>query len=221
MEVLYPGLKDLLSEKWMSVQAQKRFPLRVPVDQRGEQTLNRDAKTTGCIKYFAADSSAVLKWTLNRSEQAKNTGALLNLPIMNNPGSIYKSLRPSQILKSEIFVSKIINVLKENYVNPFHSNLDKGLLVNLSSGIAVAEDVSEEITSTDSSGKDDYQTFCKDRLESKKVNFHDPVSRKKLALFSSTGQTVSVEKDKKLKSVEVNQNILVLLYYPPQQKVAR
>ena len=79
------------------------------------------------------------------------------------------------------------------------------MLVNLSSGIA------EEITSTDSSGKDDYQTFCKDRLESKKVNFHDPISRKKLTLFSSTGQTVSVEKDKKLESVEVNRNILGLL----------
>ena len=190
MEVLYSGLKDLLSEKGMSVQAQERFPLRVPVDQRGEQTLNRDAKTTGGIKYFAADSSAVLKWTLNRSEQAKNTGALLNLTDMNNTGSIYKPLRPSQILKSERFVSNIINVLKEEYVNPFDSNLDKELLVNLSFGIAVAEDVAEEITITDSSGKDDYQTFCKDRLESKKVNFHDPVSRKKLTLFSSTGQTV-------------------------------
>ena len=86
--------------------------------------MNRDAKTTGGIKYFAADSSAVLKWTLNRSEQAKNTGALLNLTDMNNPGSIYKPLRPSQILESERFVSNIINVLKEEYVNPFDINLD-------------------------------------------------------------------------------------------------
>ena len=78
--------------------------------------------------------------------------------------------------------------------------------------IAVAEDVAEEITSTDSSGKDDYQTFCKDRLESNKVNFHDPISRNKLTLFSSTGQTVSVERDKKLKSVDVNRNILGLLF---------
>ena len=81
----------------------------------------------------------------------------------------------------------------------------------MSSQIAAGEDVIEEITSTDSSGKDDYQTFCKDRLESKKVSFHDPISRKKLTLFSSTGQTVSVEKDKKLKSAEVNRNILGLL----------
>ena len=68
---------------------------------------------------------------------------------MNNPGSIYKPLR-SQILKSERFVSNIISVLKEQYVNSSDSNLDKGLVVNLSSGIAVAEDVVEEITSTDS-----------------------------------------------------------------------
>ena len=59
--MLYPGLKDLLSDKGMSVQAQERFPLRVPADQRSEQTLNRDAKTTGGVKYFAADSSAALK----------------------------------------------------------------------------------------------------------------------------------------------------------------
>ena len=205
------GLKDLLSEKGMFVQAQERFPLRISVDQKGEQTLISDAKTTGGIKYFAADSSAVLKWTLNRSEQAKNTGALLNLTEMNNPGSIYKPLRPSQILKSGRFLSQTSLTSKREYVNPFDSNLDKGLLFNLSTGIAVAEDVAKEITSTDSSGKDDCRTFCKDRLESKKVNFHDPISRKKLALFSSTGQTVSVEKDKKLKSFEVNRNILGLL----------
>ena len=66
MEVLYPGLKDLLSEKGMFVQAQERFPLRDQVDQRGKQILNRDVKTTGGIKYFAADSSAVLKWILNQ-----------------------------------------------------------------------------------------------------------------------------------------------------------
>ena len=46
--------------------------------QRGEQTINRDAKTLGGIKSFAADSSAILKWTLNRAEQAENTKALLD-----------------------------------------------------------------------------------------------------------------------------------------------
>eukprot|EP00795_Rhopilema_esculentum_P011282 gene11282-21474_t len=57
MEKLYPGLKGLLREKGMSVQAQEYFPLRVTIDQRGEQTLNRDAKTTGRITHFASDST--------------------------------------------------------------------------------------------------------------------------------------------------------------------
>ena len=52
------------------MQAQKKYPHRVAIDQRGEQTLNREAKTTGGIKNFASDSSGILKWTLNRAEQA-------------------------------------------------------------------------------------------------------------------------------------------------------
>jgi len=32
---------------------------------------------------------------------------------------IYKTLCPSQILKSEVVVSKVVHVLEEEYVNPF------------------------------------------------------------------------------------------------------
>ena len=38
IEQLYPGLKDLRDKKGMSVQAQEKVPLRVAIDQRGEQT---------------------------------------------------------------------------------------------------------------------------------------------------------------------------------------
>ncbi len=71
----------------MSVQAQEKLPLRIAIDQRGEQTLNRDAKTTGGIKSFISDSNAILKWTLNRAEQAKCTENLLNLAQINNPST--------------------------------------------------------------------------------------------------------------------------------------
>ena len=43
----YKGLKVLLNDAGISVQAQETHPLRVSVDQRGEQTINRDAKTAG------------------------------------------------------------------------------------------------------------------------------------------------------------------------------
>ena len=41
--------------------SQDRHPLRTAIDQRGEQTINRDAKTSGGVKAFATDSSSVLK----------------------------------------------------------------------------------------------------------------------------------------------------------------
>ena len=72
METLHPGLKDML-EKTGSVQGQNCYPMRTALDQRGEQTINRDAKTSGDIKAFSTNSSSALKWHLNGSEQSTNT----------------------------------------------------------------------------------------------------------------------------------------------------
>ena len=47
MEHIYPGLRELLRKNGMSVQAQDHYPHRTSIDQRGEQTINRDAKTSG------------------------------------------------------------------------------------------------------------------------------------------------------------------------------
>ena len=52
-----------------------QYHLRTAVDQRGEQTLNKDAKTVSGIKGFSVDNNAVTKWTLGRSDQGKNLNA--------------------------------------------------------------------------------------------------------------------------------------------------
>ena len=112
METLHPGLKDMLEKTGLSVQAQDRYPMHTLLDQQGEQTINRDAKTSGGIKAFSKNSSTVLKWCLNRSEQGTNTKALDNLggPGKNNTSG--KPLRPSQILKPNSFVEKVQAVLE-------------------------------------------------------------------------------------------------------------
>ena len=43
----HPGLKALLSKQGLTAQAQERYLCRTSIDQRGEQSINRDAKTTG------------------------------------------------------------------------------------------------------------------------------------------------------------------------------
>ena len=119
----------------------------------------------------------------------------------------YKPLRPSQILQSERFVSRIIEVLKEKYVNPFDVNIPREKLVNLSSSVALLDQIAAEILSTRSVGEDG-EKFCLERLESSEVKFHDPINRRKLQLFSNSSKKVTIEENKKVKSIEVNRNII-------------
>ena len=109
LDITHPGCRELIQFKGLSVQGQDRYPGRVAIDQRGEQTINRDAKVAGGIKFFAADPNAVTQWTLNRAAQAKNTEALYNL---------------AQIIKSDKFVQKIHKVVTQEYLNLFDANID-------------------------------------------------------------------------------------------------
>ena len=49
IETLYPGLKQPLQKTGLSGQVQEMYPSRVAFHQRGEQTVNRDAKTAGKV----------------------------------------------------------------------------------------------------------------------------------------------------------------------------
>ena len=67
MDATYPGLKSLIDKKGISVQGQDRYPLRTSVDQRGEQTINKDAKTAGMLIIsclFFEFQSIIRRWTI-------------------------------------------------------------------------------------------------------------------------------------------------------------
>ena len=81
---------------------------------------------------------------------------------MNNTSNAYKPLRSSQILQLEKFVSNIIEVLKEECVNPFDVNIPIGKLVNLSSTVALPGKIASDILSMRSAGEKESQKF---RLE--------------------------------------------------------
>ena len=215
IEQIYPGLKELLRYKGLSVQAQDRYKLRTAIDQRGEQSINRDAKTTGGIKSFAVDNTSVLKWTLNRSEQAQNTAELLSMAGIQSASDIYKPLRPSQILKSEVMVTNVVNVLSSEYINPFDSGLDKDYLVSLSSGVPLQDkEAVERILSLRKVGEESYNDFKRDRLSRKKIKFHHPIKRNELSLFSNTNKSIEIKTSTKTKVVEFNRNIVgTLLAY--------
>ena len=99
--------------------------------------------------------------------------------------------------------------MKEEYVNPFDvRNIPKEKLVNLSSAVALPDQIASDILSVRSVGEKESQKFRLERLASSKVILHDPIKRRKLHLFSNSSKKVTIEQNKKMKSVEVSRNIL-------------
>ena len=96
---------------------------------------------------------------------------------------VYKSLRPSEIIKSEKKVGRIVNVLQEEYINPFSGELDKSQLYNLSSGIPVPEDA-EMILRTTEDRHNEYSSFLENRLEGDSKMFHNPIKRRTVSVFT-------------------------------------
>ena len=43
----YPGLKNYMEKGGFSIQGQSHHSIRTATDQRGEQTINKDAKISG------------------------------------------------------------------------------------------------------------------------------------------------------------------------------
>ena len=112
--ITHPGCKELVKCNSISFQGQHRYPLRTAIDQRGEQTLNKDAKSTSGIKSFASSSHSVTKWTLNRASQASITAKLKKFSNITKSDEIYKPLRPHQIVKSEKWTASLQNTISQD-----------------------------------------------------------------------------------------------------------
>ena len=162
----------MLKKAGLSVQGQDRYCLHIAIDQRGEQTLNRDAKTSGGIKAFSTNDESVTKWCLNPSEKAKNTKALYDLCGLDAGSNTYKLCRPSQILKTEELVQAVMNTLMNENVNPFDVLLKKDELVCLSSGVPLNSEATEFLLSSYAPGKERRDEFVKTQISE---SFHEPI----------------------------------------------
>ena len=96
---------------------------------------------------------------------------------VNHANDEYKATRPSQVLKSEKYVTDLVEVLTNYFVNSFDSNIDKDKLLNLSSGIPVNDDLAEDILKIKDRGIGSYNEFVEKRIKSQAIKVHDPIKR--------------------------------------------
>ena len=162
----------------------------------------------GGIRSFVADKDAVLKWCLNSPEQTKNTAELKRITGLSCDNSVYKQLRPSYILQFERVVTETVRVIAEEYLNPFGVNLEHSSLYNLSSGVALPNDIgTDDMLQCYSKGKELMAVF-NERLVHGDKKFHDPISRNTIKSFKTASRSKVIEKNNTVSTIRVNWDII-------------
>ena len=175
----------------------------------------------GGIKNFTTLDSAYEKWVLTRPFQAEYVDALLNQAGLNNAqNKPRKCLRSSAIIKSENNVKSIVNVLKNDFIDPFSADLDHDKLYNLASGNSVTDDVAESLlTVRGTLLRDDFF----ERLNSEcsiKDPFSSPIKQVQCKSFTDASKKLKVSAKGKSREITVQRDILGLLAAKSQQQNA-
>ena len=93
-----PGLKELLKSTGLSVQAQTAYPARTSIDQRGEQSINRDAKTPGNFVVFLfcyniPSFNRVIYFFILKFDQ------LFSSPVLSQIDHVFKKVFPMSVVE--------------------------------------------------------------------------------------------------------------------------
>ena len=181
------------------------------IDGAGESTFMKDAKIAGGIKNHASQDSTYDKWTLSRAGQAEYRSELWDIAgLSDSAQEPQKCLRPSQILKSEAAVEKIMDVLEGTFVNPFSDDLEKDKLYNLASGCPISDESSDCLLTYEGRGKilmDEFKTrIAGTHVTGKKL--FNTIERKKWLGFSSNSIKSKIKVKEKILDVAVQRDIL-------------
>ena len=166
---------------------------------------------TGGIRNFSHQEQTYEKWVLNRPLQAKIVESLMSMSdldkVSSNPR---KCLRPHEIKKSEEKVSKILQVMTEDFLSPFSPDLDKTKLYNLASGKPLPDDVATHLLSVEERGKLLFHDFNNRLCNEEDTNLllFDPIKRVPWKGFADAEKKVKIKAKSKAKDVEVQRDIL-------------
>ena len=170
----------------VNAQSQKRYPFRTAIDMGREQTINKGAKTTGGMNHFASSASSVQKWALTRSDVADSQKALREMTGSSGINSQYKSLHPGQIISSETKVSKVTEIIENQFSNLFGLDIDVNSLVNISSGTSLPQHLTNAILNHMNVGSKLADKFFANRLTSSNEKFHDAIKTNDTKSFRDT-----------------------------------
>ena len=106
-------------------------------------------------------------------------------------------------------VKSVMNVLTEDYINPFQVDVDKQRLVCLSSGVPARVEIADSLPSIEEMGAKQHKDFLEKEIQSN-TSFHQPTRTNKVLGFKSMAKMTFLKNGRK--SIKVNRDILANLF---------
>ena len=152
---------------------------QVSTDMALEQSINADSKAKGGIVGLSKRPAALQRWFLTSHERAAITSSLKSMYAVvteDRVGASHKESSKNRVLRDEGDVQKLMNCfISDAMTDPF-SNDAGGELFNFATGVLLPTNVADNfLLSSTEKGREQMDTFVKQRLETSEVNFRDPV----------------------------------------------
>ena len=207
----HPGAREEIEKKGMSV-CRNEYGIRQSIDGAGELTFMRSSKTAGGIKNSVTQLATYERWVMSRPGQAEYVLALKEKLGLGRNSTMRKCLRSSEIEKHEKCVSKVMNILENDFINPFSTDLEMFQLYNITSGKSVQDDVKDCLLTVFDRGEKRMEEF-KDILvgDIAEKNIFTPIARETWKSFKDNKVKAKVKVDGKLKDIASQRDVLGIL----------
>lgn len=197
--------RELMQHKGFSVSRSEVPAGRCAVDLTIEQTINKDAKTTGGIVGFSRSLPTYYRWCVTRHNRAQYVSALQQITNLDSKvHDNHKDLSASEIKSSEEAVRSTVRAFSA-YINPFE--MDSEHLICLSSGIKISDDIANDLLTVNDHGKKLFEDFVNTRIENKTVEFKNPLPKSGLKTFESATNVVAVKSKSKEMKVKIQRSL--------------
>ena len=146
--------------------------------------MNKDTQTAGGTKGFSLKAGAVTKYYINAEHRSTCLKQIREMTRINTSKFSHADLQTPCIKRDVQDVDALRTMMETNWINPMETEAD---LVNISTGQAAAEQISDDLRNALHIGEEAYQEFKEKRIESDPpcVKFHDTMKKQNLKTFTN------------------------------------
>ncbi len=216
-----PDIHDSVSSDNAAVYRTGRPFSGVWHDMGIEQSINREC---GKFQHLYTREVALQKYYLTAHLKAAVTSMMKKMSgFLESNRELHKESTSGRIMKDELAVQRIMNVVQSRMVNPFEveegaCSDDKQPLVNIATSIVAPPDVRNSVCNVREAGTTQLLEFVETRLKTDEVEFFSPIRKPLFKTFATLNKPVRVKQNQKVKSINIDRQIFSKLTIMAQNR---